>query len=187
MLNIVLIKFRKFTWLLKGMLLRLYLNILGCKVGNNLKCKKWPLFRTIPKKNIFIGNNVNIGYRITLDISHSGKLILGNSVNLTQDIIISSAEMVTIGNDCLIAEHVSIRDGDHKFSKNLKINQQELSKKAIKIGTDVWIGAGSRVLKGAIIETGCIIAANSIVLEKTKTEEFNIYAGSPIKHIGIRP
>ncbi|MBO6881102.1 acyltransferase [Winogradskyella sp.] len=142
--------------------------------------------RTIPKKNITVGDNVNFGYRISLDIRDGGQLIIGNNVNLTQDIVISSLDRVEIGDDTLIAEYVSIRDADHQFQKKLKINDQAMSISPIKIYDDVWIGAGSKILKGANVKRGCVIAANSIILEKTKTEEFNIYAGSPARYIGRR-
>lgn len=171
---------------IKGFFYKLYLVSCGCKVGKGLKCKRFPIMRTVPNRNIIIGDNVNFGYRLTFDIKHSGRLVIGNSVNLTQDILISSVDKVEIGHDTLIAEYVSIRDGDHKFGIEKKINHQDLSKSSIKIESDVWIGAGSRILKGSELKKGCIIAANSIVLEKTKTQEFNIYAGCPIQQIGKR-
>ncbi len=180
------IKLRNLIFRVKGLLYKLYLLSCGCKVGKGLKCKKIPIIRSVPYKNITIGDNVNIGYRITLDINKNGKLIIGNNVNLTQDIVISALTKVEIGNDVLIAEYVSIRDGDHKFDKEEKINRQQLSSKPIKIGADVWIGAGSRILKGAVLEKGSIIGSNSVVLEKTKTIEYGIYVGSPIKLKGER-
>lgn len=169
-----------------GTVLKIYLKVHGCEVKAGLKCKRFPVFRNIPRKNISIGNNVTIGYRITFYVSDSGKLIIGDNVNLTQDITISSIDKVEIGSHSLVAEFVSIRDGGHDFKIEKRINQQGYSRKAIKIGSDVWIGAGSRILKGSIIEEGCIIAANSVVLEKTKTTKHCIYGGAPIKEIGKR-
>lgn len=179
-------KIKNISFLLKGKLLKFYLILHGCKVGKNLKCKRFPIFRSIPKKNIFIGDNVNVGYRITFDVKHKGKLIIGNNTNLTQDIVISALEKVEFGNDVLIAENVSIRDGDHLFELGKNINQQKLSKESINIGNDVWIGAGTRILKGSKIENGCIIGANSVVISKTITVANNIYVGCPIKRIASR-
>lgn len=179
-------RLRKLGFRIKGELFRLYLLSCGCKVGKGVKCKTFPVMRTIPKKNITVGNNVNFGYRVSLDIRDKGQLIIGNNVNLTQDIVISALDRVEIGDDVLIAEYVSIRDANHLFKKKSKINDQAMSISPIKIYDDVWIGAGSKILKGANIMKGCVIAANSIVLEKTETEEYNIYAGSPVKYIGKR-
>jgi acetyltransferase-like isoleucine patch superfamily enzyme len=177
---------RNFNFRLKGFILKIYLILLGCQVGKGIKCKQFPKFRTIPFKNFEIGNNVNFGYNVTFDIKKSGKIILGNNVNLTQDIVISSVKKVHIDNDTLIAEQVSIRDGDHLYKLGININSQALSFQEIKIGKDVWIGAGVRVLKGSIIEDGCVIACNAVVTQKTQTEKNGVYAGLPIKKIKNR-
>jgi len=170
----------------QGFLLKIYLLLHGCKVGNGIKCKQFPRFRTIPHKNIFVGNNVNFGYNLTFDIEQCGKLILGNNVNLTQDIVISAMRKVLIGDNTLIAENVSIRDGNHSFKIDLNINKQPLTVEEIIIGKDVWIAAGVRVLKGSIINDGCVIACNAVVTQKTATEKNGIYAGLPIKKISAR-
>lgn len=186
MVTILYIKLRKLLWLVKSIILKLFLMSLGCKVGKNLKCKQFPVFRSIPRKNISIGNNVTIGYRITFDVSNRGKLSIGNDTNLTQDIMISSNSNVEIGNNTLIAENVSIRDSDHGTKKNSIIQTQESVSLPIQVKDDVWICAGVRVLKGSLINKGCVIAAHSIVLAKNKTLEYHIYGGTPIKKIGER-
>lgn len=186
MFHSILVRSRNVHFRIKGKVLKLYLIILGCKVGRNLKCKQFPIFRSIPSKNIVIGNNVNIGYRITLDIQKTGKLVLGDKVNLTQDVIISSIESVEINNDTLIAENVSIRDGDHQFELGLNINSQSFTTSKISIGKDVWIAAGVRVLKGSIIPDGCVIAANSIVLQKSTLYPYSVYVGVPVKKVSTR-
>ena len=186
MVTVLYIKLRKLLWLVKSAILKLFLISLGCKVGKNLKCKQFPIFRSIPRKNISIGNNVTIGYRITFDVSNRGKLSIGNYTNLTQDIMISSNTSVEIGDNTLIAENVSIRDSDHGTKKNSIIQTQESVSLPIQIKDDVWLGAGVRVLKGSFISRGCVIAANSIVLSKSKTLDFQIYGGIPVKKIGER-
>ncbi len=169
----------------RGMVLKGYLSLHGCKVGSGLKCKKWPLFRCVPKGNFIIGNNVSIGYGITFDI-FGGKLTLGDKVNLTQNIIISAEQEVTIGEHTLIAENVSIRDSDHKTARDELISVQSMSTQAVNIGADVWIAAGCRVLRGAQLPDGCIIGANSVVLGSANIKPYEIFAGSPAKFIRTR-
>ena len=168
-------------YLIKGFVIKIYLLSNGCKVGKRLKCKKFPLFRTIPRGNIFIGNNVNIGYRITFDILIKGKLNIGNFVNLTQDIVISSSSIVNIANNVLIAENVSIRDSDHGTSSLQLIREQPQVSKPISIDEDVWIASGCRILKGVHLPEGCIIGTNSIVTNKSIVEPYSINVGSPCK------
>ncbi|QFU74611.1 acyltransferase [Halioglobus maricola] len=178
--------FRNRVFRLKGMILKAVFIMLGCKVGRGLKCKGFPIFRTFPRSNFYIGDNVNIGYRITFDVASSGELILHDNVNLTQDIIISAIERVDIGDKALVAEHVSIRDGDHQFSANEEIVRQPLSGQAVSIGNDVWIGAGVRVLKGSRVSSGCVVASNSVITKNVQMDEGGIYAGIPATKIGER-
>jgi acetyltransferase-like isoleucine patch superfamily enzyme len=140
----------------------------------------------MPKGNISLGRHVTIGYRITFDVSNSGNLHIGQRTTLTQDIVISSNAKVTIGNNVLVAEHVSIRDADHGTLKERPMNTQDLVCIPVTIADDVWIGAGVRVLKGSQIEKGCVLAANSVILSKSKTQPYSVYAGIPIKKIGDR-
>ncbi len=67
-------------------------------------------------------------------------------MKLTQNIIISSNTDVSIGNNTLIAEYVSIRDSDHGTESGINITDQPLESEPVRIGSDVWIGAGSIIL-----------------------------------------
>ncbi len=171
---------------LKGKFLKLYLQSCGCKVGKRLICKKWPIFRTIPNRNIHLGDDVIIGYYITFDIIKPGVLNVGNRVELSHNIILGSLKEISIGNDCLVGENVSIRDDNHNTLKNIPINVQGWSSKPVIIENDVWIGAGTCVLYGAKISSGAVIGANSVVLSKSHIQSNYIYAGSPVKEIRKR-
>ncbi|MBK6264525.1 CatB-related O-acetyltransferase [Marivirga sp. S37H4] len=56
--------------------------------------------------------------------------------------------------------------------------------KEVKIGNDVWIGAGASILKGVTIGNGVIIAAGAVVKEDVPS--YQIYGGVPAKFIGKR-
>lgn len=172
---------------LKGVLLRIYLLAHGCGVGKGLRCHTFPRFRISPCKNIIIGKNTTIGYDITCEILPGGKLVIGDYVKLTQNILISSGSEISIGDFTLVGENVSIRDGDHGYSIGKPITLQSCTYQPVNIGNDVWIGAGCFILKGSAIPDGVIIGANSIVLIDTQFEKNCIYAGSPVKKIGNRP
>lgn len=164
----------------RGILLKIYLNIHGCKVGTNLKCKRWPNFRWIPYRNITIGNDVNLGYNITFDINKNARLTLGNHVDLPQDVILSAAKEIYIGNFSGVGEHSTVRDNNHTIKKGEYYMQQEIASMPVYLGDDVWIGSGCYVLKGAKIPDGCVVAANSVVVEKSVLEANGIYAGNPV-------
>jgi acetyltransferase-like isoleucine patch superfamily enzyme len=179
-----IIKNNKFKF--KGYLLTIYFRAHGCKVGSKLRCHKFPTFRIIPIKNIEIGNNVTIGYNIYFEILKAGKLIIGDNVKLTQNILITSGSEIKIGDYSLFGENVSIRDGDHNSSIEKSITFQTSTYSPVHIGKDVWIGAGCLILKGSVIPDGVIIGANSVVLKNLQLVSNTIYAGSPVKKIGVR-
>jgi virginiamycin A acetyltransferase len=49
---------------------------------------------------------------------------------------------------------------------------------------DVWIGAGSVLLDGAILRRGCVIGAMSLV--RGEIPAYSIQAGNPIALVGWR-
>jgi acetyltransferase-like isoleucine patch superfamily enzyme len=173
-------------WYLKGLFLNLYLQLHGCKVGRRLKCKQWPVFRIVPNCNIEIGNDVGIGYRITFDIHESGKLVLSNNVNLTQDILISSRKMVFFGEYVSCAEHVSIRDSDHGLKKGVKPHFQESVAEQIIIKKGADIGRGGAIFRGVTIEEDAIIGVNCILMRNFRCVPNGVYLGNPVKLIWKR-
>lgn len=168
----------------RGLALKTYLLFMGCEVGKRLKCKQWPIFLS-PPRSIAIGNDVGLGTGLRLMIS-TGKLVVGNNVNITHNVTISSATRVTIGDYSMIAENVTIRDADHGTDHTtLMCNQAHVSS-SISIGRDVWIAAGCAITKGSRIEDGCVIGANSVTTESRPTQPYGIYVGAPIRPISVR-
>ncbi|MCB2203162.1 acyltransferase [bacterium] len=178
---------RKALWMMRGWLLRCYLRLHGCRVGNKLKCKQWPTFRQVPNGNIRLGSSVTIGYRISLDVGREAILEIGNHVNLVQDLLISSGVQVVIGDYSGIGEYSSIRDGDHGYSSHSRIHDQVTTHDPIIIGSDVQISRGCLVTSGSRIDDGVIVGAGSVVTSRTKTIANGIYIGQPVKMIGKRP
>lgn len=170
----------------RGLCLTLWLRANGCEVGAGLKCKAFPHFRHVPHRAIKIGRNVTLGKRITF-VAQSGFITLGDGVNLTQDIIIASACRIDIGAHTLVAEYVSIRDSSHSIDLGQTISRQPVTSSPTIIGQDVWLGAGARILKGSTVPDGCVIGANSTVLEKSKLKPNHIYVGSPVRQSKARP
>ena len=178
--------FRNFKLRFKGRCLKIYLLLHGCRVGKGLKCVQFPTLSLVPYKNISIGNNVTIGEHILIEVVKGGTLKINDGVNLTRNVVIVVNSSVEIGNNCLIAENVSIRDANHQVQKDKIIHEQDSDIEPIKIGKDVWLGANTVVLKGANIPEGCVIGANSLVLEKSALEPYGIYGGSPLKLLKVR-
>ncbi|MAT39840.1 MAG: hypothetical protein CL946_09580 [Ectothiorhodospiraceae bacterium] len=117
-------------------------------------------------------------------IAHPGdKLQLGERVFVSQHCTISGD--VSIGDDTLMGGFVSIIDANHNFERtDIPINKQGGEGIGIRIGEDVWIGAGAVILAGASIGDHAVIAANSTVTGDIPA--WAVAAGSPARVIKYR-
>ena len=89
-----------------------------------------------------------------------------------------------IGDDCLIAPFVYIVDSDHGIGRAKKINEQPNETAPVRIGNDVWIGAGAKILKGVTLGEGAVIAAGALV--KEDVAPYRIAGGIPARILGER-
>ena len=136
---------------LLGKMVKLYLILHGCRVGKGLKCKAWPRFSAVPKGNITIGSYATLGRDITFEAWESGKIILGNHILLTQNVLISSKSEVRMGDYSGAAEYTSIRDSDSELkNKNLAMRQEPSRTSPIFIGERVGITSYCIILKGSV-------------------------------------
>jgi acetyltransferase-like isoleucine patch superfamily enzyme len=94
---------------------------------------------------------------------------------------ICSAASIIIGNNVLLGANVTILDTDfhavHPVGRRYNINPNEIAKSPVTIGDNVFIGAGSFVLKGSEIGINSVIGAGSVVTNIVPSNV--IAAGNP--------
>lgn len=98
-------------------------------------------------------------------------LIIGNDVQINDNVHITAAISVVIGNHVLIASKVYISDISHgNYKTNDKASmptippaKRPLSGAPVIIEDNVWLGDGVCVLPGVTIGKGSIIGANAVV------------------------
>lgn len=136
-------------------------------------------------KNISIKANAMIkeGARIC-SCNENAKILIGENTTFGYHSFLFASASIEIGDNCLIAPFVYIVDSDHQIERSQLINSQPNSTAPIKIGSDVWIGTGAKILKGVQIGDGAVIAAGAIV--KDDVEPYAIVGGIPAKKIGER-
>ena len=116
-----------------------------------------------------------------------GDVKIGKNSCINSGVVIYSGNGIKIGADVLIAANCTIAPVNHQYmSRHMTIRQQRFqpSKGGIVIEDDVWIGANTVILDGAILKKGCVVGANSLV--NTELESYSINVGSPTRVIGYR-
>jgi len=130
---------------------------------------------------VLLSGNINIGSNTTINGPCTELYALNNPIN--------------IGNFCSIARGTAIQEYNHNiscittyfikhrvFKENFGVDV--VSKGAINIGNDVWIGTQCTILTGVTIGDGAVIAANSVVT--TDVPAYAIVGGTPAKVLKYR-
>lgn len=165
----------------------------GVNLGTNVRLQRnGSVMAEAPAASITVGDHTIIYEDARIEAYGQGRVLIGSSAILG-DIRITSRHRVTIGDRFLSAWNVFVQDYDsHPVSaakRKLQVQSMvssfrprfdgaEVPKEGeltgwdfpgeeIVIGNDVWIGAGSVILKGARIGDGCIVAAGSVVTKGT--------------------
>jgi acetyltransferase-like isoleucine patch superfamily enzyme len=77
--------------------------------------------------------------------------------------MIDASEQIEVGENCMIGPFCYITDHDHGHEKGRLIGEQPLRSAPVRIGNNVWIGAGVIILKGVMIGDDAVIAAGAVV------------------------
>lgn len=161
------------------------------KIGKNVIIRKDA--KIINPKWIMAGDNLVVGDRVTLSAYPLGeevgnedvvKMKIGDNCRLGDGSHLTAANYIEIGNNLLTGKKVLISDNSHGgFTKNElcqpPVVRKIVSKGAVKIGDNVWLGENVAVLSGVTIGHGSIIGANSVVTKDVPP--YCIACGNPAK------
>lgn len=157
-----------------GFLVNLYVPAYRYAAQRKVRGLYWGL--RLGSKNLRIGQNViiesdrlELGDNITLYdggqymTGPKGKIKIGSNCHVARMSIISGAGSVEIGDGCSISSHVAIYSlgGDIKAPS---IYEAKPVHDPVKIGRNVYMGVGSKVIPGVTIGAGSVIAAGAVVV-----------------------
>lgn len=110
---------------------------------------------------IHIGTGLMAEKNTAIESYGSGRINVGARVFMNTNTKIVARENIQIGDYTVIGPNVCIYDHDHDWkSENM---QDKYVSAPVHIGSNVWIGANSIILKGVTIGSNSVIAAGSVV------------------------
>lgn len=133
---------------------------------------------------IRLGRNVFLG-RATILSCKNGDILLEDGVNIGFHSEIFSGSTVSVGRHGLFAAYTYLVGGGHAFEQSERpVLQQERSSLGIRLGENVWLGTGAKVLDGVRIGRDVVVGANAVVTDDLP--DGAIAAGVPARVIRNR-
>ncbi|HJR55822.1 MAG TPA: acyltransferase [Rhizomicrobium sp.] len=124
-------------------------------------------------------------HRGAMLLPYGGFIRLGKRCRVNPYCVLYGHGGLFIGDNVRIAAHTAIIPANHGMALDGgPMADQPLSRRGIRIGDDVWIGAGARILDGAQIEDGCVVGAGAVVRGRLAAN--GIYAGVPARLVRMR-
>lgn len=160
-----------------------WLRIRGAGVGRKV--------RIGPRCRITLPAGVRLGARCWLEADvwlkltdPAAKVELGDHVFFSRNCHVNARQRISIGAHCLFGPGCVIVDHNHGMTSGARIDEQPCVSKPIRIGNDVWCGAGAAVLAGVTIGDGAAIGAGAVVTRDVPS--MAIVAGNPARIIRMR-
>ncbi|MEE1884455.1 gamma carbonic anhydrase family protein [Pedobacter flavus] len=139
----------------------------------------------LPVKGVYptIGNECFIAENATI----VGDTVIGNNCSIWFNAVVrGDVNSIRIGNETNIQDgaviHATYEKASTTIGNRVSVGHNALVHGCI-IDDHVLVGMGAIIMDNAHVESFCIIAAGSVVLEKTVCESGYLYAGTPAKKI----
>lgn len=167
----------------------------GVDFGTGLKVRGWPIVRLARDSRVVFGCNlvlVSNSYFSEPGVNHpciirtlrpSARIIVGDDVGMS-GCSVCAAEQVTIGNCCLFGANTLVTDSDfHPVEpEGRRYRRDNVRVSPVRIGDNVFVGAGAMILKGVTIGENAVIGAGSVVTSDVPAD--TIAAGVPARPVG---
>ncbi|WP_336775980.1 acyltransferase [Paenibacillus sp. MMO-58] len=120
---------------------------------------RYVLLRRMAKR---CGDNVLIGRSV--ELRYPERLVIGSNVSIHKQCYIDAYGGLIIEDEVSIAHQSSVVSFQHTWNDpSLPIRDNPVMGSAIRIGRDVWVGCGVRILAGVEIGARSVIAAGAVV------------------------
>lgn len=150
---------RRFASWLRVLLVRM--SGYDVRIGRGVVIEGGVHLRTFDSGRIIIGSDTAI-YSGTLIDARRGMIVIGERALVNRGCVITAGDSIRIGDDALIAERVTIRDGNHRTDAK-PYNRAGMAQDPVVIGDNVWIGANATILPGVSLPADTIVGAGAVV------------------------
>jgi acetyltransferase-like isoleucine patch superfamily enzyme len=144
---------------------------------------RWPLhgnvLEALREGRLEIGANVLLEPGVWLTAPAPARVRIGAGTFLNLGVMIAAADLVEIGEHCMLANGCFVTDADHRFDDPDKpVPWQGFATKGpTRLGDNVWCGANVVITGAVTIGERCVIGANSVVTHDIPA--FSVAAGAP--------
>jgi maltose O-acetyltransferase len=147
------------------------LRLLGAQIGR--RC--WIRRVHVPRNpwDIMVSDAVALDDHVVLlstgSRANAPRLVIGSGTYVNRFTMFDASERIEVGCNCLIGPFCYITDHNHGMEIGTPIAQRPLVSCAVRIGNNVWIGAGAIILKGVTIGDGAVIGAGAVVTRPVRS------------------
>jgi len=141
-----------------------------------------------PRAEVDLAPNVSFGPGCTVSSftkmkAAEGDLIMGARCGFATGCFISpGAKAITIGDNFICGPNAVITSSNYVYEKlDVHPEDQGHTSKGVRIGDNVWLGAGTIVLDGSVLGDNTIVVANSLINRRYPPNV--ILQGNPAKII----
>lgn len=146
--------------------------------GRNLELQIAPGARLRLGGFVWVGDGTKIR-------CHEGEVIIGEKTVLGQECTISAYRHVRIGEQCVVADRAMFIDFDHGIVEvERPIRVQGIYMRDVDVGSNVWIGYGACVLRGAQVGDNSVLGTYSVVTRDVPANA--VVGGVPARVIRMR-
>ena len=128
---------------------------------------------------------IHEGSFIGSDAVLHGPIVIGKHTGINHHCHFDGGKKgIHIGEHCRIAAYCSLIAFNHRFDRNMRIDEQNVSSEGITLGNDVWLGTHVGITDGVTIDHGAVVGMRSVVTKNV--DSMTVVAGNPAKYIKSR-
>ena len=127
------------------------------------------------RSDVEIGDCGHLNLEMTL--YEESAMVVGDRTTCNSANLILSSSRISIGNDCMFSHDIVLQSCDQHGIIDLCSMEIVNTKRNISVEDHVWLGRGSFLCPGTVVQKGSIVAGMSVVTKNVAP--FSLVAGAP--------